>query len=43
VVLVQQDGIRFVERRFGPDAEVLGESDAWLSREQGTRHDGPAC
>jgi uncharacterized protein with NRDE domain len=43
VVLVQPDGIRFVERRFGPDAEVLGESDAWLSREQGTRHDGPAC
>ena len=32
VVLVQADGIRFVERRFGPDAQVLGESDAWLSR-----------
>jgi uncharacterized protein with NRDE domain len=30
VVLVQAGGIRFVERRFGPDAEVLGESDAWL-------------
>jgi uncharacterized protein with NRDE domain len=34
VVLVQADGIRFVERRFGPDAEVLGESDTWLAREQ---------
>lgn len=32
VVLVQEHGIRFVERRFGPDAEVLGESDAWLPR-----------
>lgn len=30
IVLVQEHGIRFVERRFGPDAEVLGESDAWL-------------
>ena len=35
VVLVQADGIRFVERRFGPDAEALGESDTWLPREQG--------
>ncbi len=33
VVLVQHGGIRFVERRFGPDAEVLGESDAWLPRD----------
>ena len=32
VVLVQPDGIRFVERSFGADAEVLGESDAWLPR-----------
>lgn len=32
VVLVQGDGIRFVERRFGPDAQVLGESNAWLPR-----------
>lgn len=32
VVLVQRGGIRFVERRFGPDADVLGESDAWLPR-----------
>ncbi len=30
VVLVQRDGIRFVERRFGTRADVLGESDAWL-------------
>ena len=32
VVLVQADGIRFVERRFGPDAQPTGESDAWLPR-----------
>lgn len=32
VVLVQADGIRFVERRFGPDAQPLGESDIWLPR-----------
>lgn len=32
VVLVQEAGTRFVERRFGPDAEVLGEIDAWLPR-----------
>lgn len=31
-VLVQEDGIRFVERRFGPDADVIGESDEWLPR-----------
>lgn len=30
VVLVQPSGIRFVERRFGADARVLGESDDWL-------------
>jgi hypothetical protein len=35
VVLVQSDGIRFVERRFGPDAQPLGESDAWLPRTAG--------
>jgi uncharacterized protein with NRDE domain len=32
VVLVQQDGIRFVERRYGAPGDVLGESDAWLPR-----------
>jgi uncharacterized protein with NRDE domain len=32
VVLAQAGGIRFVERRFGPDARPLGESDAWLPR-----------
>ncbi|MFC7300601.1 NRDE family protein [Cognatiluteimonas weifangensis] len=32
VVLVQADGIRFVERRFGAAAQVLGQSDAWLPR-----------
>ncbi|HEU4773048.1 MAG TPA: NRDE family protein [Lysobacter sp.] len=32
VVLIQDDGLRFVERRFGPDAEILGESDTWLGR-----------
>ncbi len=32
VVLVQQDGIRFVERRYGAQGDVLGESDAWLPR-----------
>src|SRR5690349_324790 len=37
VVLVQEAGIRFVERRFGPDAEVLGETDAWLPRSRGRR------
>ena len=31
IVLVQAGGIRFVERRFGADAKVLGESDAWLA------------
>lgn len=30
VVLVGEDGIRFVERRFGPDGRPVGESDAWL-------------
>lgn len=30
IVLVQEHGIRFVERRFGSDAAVLGESDEWL-------------
>ena len=34
VVLVQEHGIRFVERRFGPDAEVLGEGDEWLPSRQ---------
>lgn len=38
VVLAQPDGIRFVERRFGPDAQALGESDAWLPKGH-TRHD----
>lgn len=33
VVLAQPSGIRFVERRFGADAQVLGESDDWLPRE----------
>lgn len=32
VVLVQPSGIRFVERRFGADARILGESDDWLPR-----------
>ena len=32
VVLVHARGMRFVERRFGPDARVLGETDAWLPR-----------
>ena len=32
VVLVQQGGIRFVERRYGAQGDVLGESDAWLPR-----------
>jgi uncharacterized protein with NRDE domain len=35
VVLVQADGIRFVERRFGPDAQPLGESAVWLPRTAG--------
>ena len=30
VLLVQEHGIRFIERRFGADAGVLGESDAWI-------------
>jgi uncharacterized protein with NRDE domain len=32
VVLLQPHGIRFVERRYGPMAEVLGQTDAWLPR-----------
>ena len=31
VVLVDDAGIRFVERRFGPDGETTGESDATLA------------
>jgi uncharacterized protein with NRDE domain len=31
VVLVQAGGIRFIERRFGPDAQPSGQSDAWLT------------
>lgn len=31
VVLMQDRGVRFVERRFGADAAVLGTSDAWLA------------
>lgn len=34
VVLVQPEGIRFVERRFDADAQVTGESDDWLPRER---------
>jgi uncharacterized protein with NRDE domain len=34
VVLVQPEGIRFVERRFAPDAGVTGESDDWLPRQR---------
>ena len=30
IVLVQEHGIRFVERRFSADAEVIGESDTWI-------------
>ena len=30
VVLVGVEGIRFVERRFGPDGGATGDSDAWL-------------
>ena len=30
IVLVQEHGIRFVERRFGADAEIIGESDTWI-------------
>ncbi len=30
VVLVGEDGIRFVERRFGPDGRPVGDSDVWL-------------
>lgn len=30
VVLVGEDGIRFVERRFGPDGQPVGDSDVWL-------------
>ena len=30
VVLVGDDGLRFVERRYGPDGQSVGDSDAWL-------------
>lgn len=30
VVLIGAAGIRFVERRFGPDGLAVGDSDAWL-------------
>lgn len=35
VVLVQPDGIRFVERRFDAGGSAIGESDAWLPRDGG--------
>lgn len=34
VVLVGVDGIRFVERRFGPDGISLDDSDVWLGNRQ---------
>ena len=36
IVLVQEHGIRFVERRFGADAAVLGESDEWIPGQEAT-------
>lgn len=32
VVLVEAEGMRFVERRFGPDGQIAGHSDQWLGR-----------
>jgi hypothetical protein len=30
VVLVDDDGIRFVERRFDPSGTATGDTDTWL-------------
>lgn len=40
VMLVEDAGIRFVERRFDADARVMGETDTWLARKEKPQSSG---